>query len=517
VAATGHGDQKSPRVTGGGGLLARLLRLEQQALQSASRAVAEPHGVFIGGAPSPLHDGLQPRQSWAGKTADSQAADAQPYASVVDLSDEERSRLVRTATELAAVQTELAAAKKEIARMSAVLNDAVSTQKVSAVVSTVSRSKDDGDGHPTHASDHGAAEVTDSVVLDAFAPEVPGQETAFDPEAVHITYESCVQSLTGKSDAKRWGKEQDGPLYWLHIPKCGTSFGATLHGYTCTATPTPQANPADPSETCVRCGPDGARWRGFDHTILSSIPFDRRPYCDWNVSFKGAFKNHIVLAATNDFTRAGEPRAVALFRDPRRRLVSGWNDNKHSYAMGSWWDPRGPDEEVKLMRNSTSTLESYARWPGIAGCQVKMLVGEDCSVPLNITRAIYEEAERRLHNMAFVGLTDAFNASVCLFHHMFGGVPEEYMFTTHSRSGAKLLKRKQLQCGVGTRLPRDAWKSVPSALDPHDHRLFEAAKGLFAARLRRHGLWDGPDPARLKHICRDTRTLGARGCRFRRH
>ena len=41
-----------------------------------------------------------------------------------------------------------------------------------------------------------------------------------------------------------------------------------------------------------------------------------------------------------------------------------------------------------------------------------MLVGEDCGVPLKITRAVYEEAERRLHNMAFVGLTDAFNASV---------------------------------------------------------------------------------------------------------
>lgn len=60
--------------------------------------------------------------------------------------------------------------------------------------------------------------------------------------------------------------------------------------------------------------------------------------------------------------------------------------------------------------------------PFLGNTQVKMLVGDDCSVPLNITRAIFEEAERRLHNMAFVGLTDAFNASVCLFHHMYGGV-----------------------------------------------------------------------------------------------
>lgn len=74
------------------------------------------------------------------------------------------------------------------------------------------------------------------------------------------------------------------------------------------------------------------------------------------------------------------------------------------------------------MWNSTKTIEDYAKWPGIEACQVKMLLGDDCSVPIPITRAVYEEAERRLYNMAFVGLTDAFNASVCLFHHMYGGV-----------------------------------------------------------------------------------------------
>ena len=43
------------------------------------------------------------------------------------------------------------------------------------------------------------------------------------------------------------------------------------------------------------------------------------------------------------------------------------------------------------------------RRPGISSCQTKMLVGEDCSVPLNITEAIFEEAHRRLLNMPFVG------------------------------------------------------------------------------------------------------------------
>ena len=76
---------------------------------------------------------------------------------------------------------------------------------------------------------------------------------------------------------------------------------------------------------------------------------------------------------------------------------------RHSYSMGSYNSPRGPIEEVAVMRNTTQTVEEYAAWPGIGGCQTKMLLGEDCSVPLNITEALFDEAHRRLINMPFVG------------------------------------------------------------------------------------------------------------------
>lgn len=71
--------------------------------------------------------------------------------------------------------------------------------------------------------------------------------------------------------------------------------------------------------------------------------------------------------------------------------------------MGAYHSPRGPIEEVALMRKSTRTVQEYAAWPGIAACQTKMLLGSDCSVPLNITKAMFEEAHRRLINMPFVG------------------------------------------------------------------------------------------------------------------
>jgi hypothetical protein len=93
----------------------------------------------------------------------------------------------------------------------------------------------------------------------------------------------------------------------------------------------------------------------------------------------------------------------------------------------------------------------YAKFPGITNCYTKMLLGEYCGLDINITKAMFDEALRRVHRLAFVGLTDAFNASVCLFHHQFGGVPDESQFTTHTRNGKHLQKRKTLQCGCVTR------------------------------------------------------------------
>ena len=133
-----------------------------------------------------------------------------------------------------------------------------------------------------------------------------------------------MTSLENRSSSAKTFK---GKLFWLHFPKCGTSFGSTLHGYSCTDTPTPTAIPRDGGpdlEVCQRCGANAGAWRGYDHTIVSSIPFGQRPYCDWNVSFHGAFKNHYVLPPRNDFSSADHVQAVGLFRDPRRRLVSGW-------------------------------------------------------------------------------------------------------------------------------------------------------------------------------------------------
>lgn len=150
-------------------------------------------------------------------------------------------------------------------------------------------------------------------------------------------------------------------------------------------------------------------------------------YCAWNVSYRGYFYGHNPLKAQQWVDNRG-PGVVALFRDPRKRAVSAWNHAKHTHHLGT-------KNAESLFPNSRQNLEvdtpavrDFARHMHVQACQTKMLVGGQCGMYHNLTTERIEEAHRRLKHLAFVGLTDAYNMSVCLFHQMWGGVPQPHMF-----------------------------------------------------------------------------------------
>lgn len=68
-------------------------------------------------------------------------------------------------------------------------------------------------------------------------------------------------------------------------------------------------------------------------------------------------------------------------------------------------------------------IEDYTNHRSIRNCVTKMLVGAYCARDRNLTKHVFEEAQRRLHNFAFVGLTDNFDASACLFCRMYNITP----------------------------------------------------------------------------------------------
>jgi hypothetical protein len=156
-------------------------------------------------------------------------------------------------------------------------------------------------------------------------------------------------------------------------------------------------------------------------------------------------------------------RAMHLYRDAYR--------NKYMLAKPG---------EMCLYINGTP-LAHAAR-----GAQVKIIAGAPMSrAAFNSFESaappgegMVEEACRRLHLMAFVGISDHWNATVCLLHGMYGGEEHAVEYANVRRGSYQTLKFrfrkrakvvKEINCG-----------------DIADGRLFACAMQLFVERIHRH-------------------------------
>lgn len=309
---------------------------------------------------------------------------------------------------------------------------------------------------------------------------------------LHVTYESCAASLAGRAKAKSLQR----PL-WIHFPKCGTTFATTMYNYLCTAEKMPQISPTT-GINCTYCGEVGKHSHGdlqWDPKTWPILPFEQQPRCDFAVEFdhRNVFSNHFPLPLDAERTEGVGP--VALFRDPRKRLVSAWNNNKHSYGCSG--------KMRKRLEAEAQNLSSFVAFPGIIECQTKMLVGKTCANDVKVTDAMADEAKRRLtKKMAFVGLTEMFNASVCLFHHMFGGTPKEFQFQPvglERNSDFLFLhyhrsRKYQAMPGGGDRVHKDSWMEIETSVDKRDWDLYREVVKIFASRLQEYGLMKKQEP-----------------------
>lgn len=163
------------------------------------------------------------------------------------------------------------------------------------------------------------------------------------------------------------------------------------------------------TRTCGSCGDQGRKF--WPPLLRERIPFEELTHCDADVALTAVARSH----RSHQSQRRSDSvpiNHVGLFREPRARLVSAFNHNKHSFGIG----PARP-----VFVESVQTLEDYVNTPAIKSCTTKMLIGKMCATPVNITASDRSLALSNLRGFAFVGLTEAFNASVCLFHHMHGG------------------------------------------------------------------------------------------------
>ncbi|KAJ1450194.1 hypothetical protein M885DRAFT_532997, partial [Pelagophyceae sp. CCMP2097] len=68
-------------------------------------------------------------------------------------------------------------------------------------------------------------------------------------------------------------------------------------------------------------------------------------------------------------------------------------------------------------------FDTFACWPGVFGCQTRMLLGRPCYDPeqLPFSEEDVDRAKRTIEGFGFVGVTEDFDRSICLFDAMFPG------------------------------------------------------------------------------------------------
>lgn len=278
-------------------------------------------------------------------------------------------------------------------------------------------------------------------------------------------------------------------LFWLHVPKSGTSFGATVWKYACPAIPDEVFTPEGQKRltaTAKQEGRLGMTMHLFEqHAHL--CPVDafataRR----WVQAKTSAVKGHTALP--KPLAESGQ--GLLMLRDPVKRLCSAFQF-KHTVGMA-------PAQRKKLLATATTPAE-FLNFSGVASCATKMLTQSNCAQDATVTPATLRVAQNRLRKaFAFVGITDYWNASMCLFHAQLGGRPQPFAFANNrpsSRWTSTAARKAAVERIRGCR-------QVSNSDEPNDNALYDSALALFAERLCDYGL---RVPTALHHMLTDNK------------
>jgi len=251
-----------------------------------------------------------------------------------------------------------------------------------------------------------------------------------------------------------------GAVFWLHIPKCGTSFKFSARLF-----------PEDPAHAENAC----KKVCGGTHIYLPTE------------------------ASTSTLSNV-----AVMLREPKQRVASA-----HAFAKtvsGHWCLPEGsgfgrrkPSGGHWGWPNSSAcnkTMRHLDRGPGATfgeytGCQTNMIMGYGCmsgrwssrSKHSRSVRDVTAAAISRMHQFRFVGLESEWLLSICLFNFLQTG--ERYVLPgqlTNTRPTAKSVDKHD----PGASFTVYNTSDIPP--DPLDDELYRAAKIRFKRDLRRHGI-----------------------------
>jgi hypothetical protein len=204
------------------------------------------------------------------------------------------------------------------------------------------------------------------------------------------------------------------PIAWVHVPKTGTSILNTFY-HTPVICPTFLAdNYVSASEGEVRYW-DHRTWGDLDvvcaRGFSKSYGFASQWYAD------AGFEHAGIGGLTGDMFKLNRGHFVTMLRQPEQRLISQYNHyGPHKLLNGS-------DNRFWPYKSSYPSLREYAEWN--AGCAVRQLtmdVGKPFGfLPLPTSQNVSDAIRVLREGFVFVGITEEWALSVCLFRAMFGG------------------------------------------------------------------------------------------------
>eukprot|EP01039_Chlorochromonas_danica_P000769 gene769-834_t len=166
--------------------------------------------------------------------------------------------------------------------------------------------------------------------------------------------------------------------------------------------------------------------------------------------------------------------------EQKSEIVKIGRDSQHQLLYDDFLQvaKRCYDQIYGLQVRNQSIIEECrwqmaARYPGIRGCQTRMVLGKNCIDSYQLTTADLDRAKARLKDgFAFIGLTEKWNESVHLFHQKFGG-----------KLFGEELQRPTKKTFIKLKLRVRAWLVKGNYEDPWDDDLYHYAEELFLDHL----------------------------------
>lgn len=237
------------------------------------------------------------------------------------------------------------------------------------------------------------------------------------------------------------------PVAFFHVPKAGSTFFNVLYNHPAICALAPKG---------VAMG---------KHTLLRHPP---EKLCEggWSTSYAAVPHSQLHFGVSPYNWQRNKGHFVTMMRQPEQRLLSHWH-----YSIS----------HPGFAQGNASNIRDFAKQ--MQGCAVKMLtekaelgsLASPCfNVELRPTMAMANEAVQRLREgFAFVGLTDKWQLSICLFHAMYGAKCNDVEFQD-----------------VNRQRQNSTWDAagLNDFHDPFDGLLYEEAQRIFHKNLNRYGV-----------------------------